>query len=144
MTTYKISNMQVPRRGYMEEDKTFLPTLWSHETWCVLKWKEDESFEDLALRYPELRRCYGDLENVLNLTYPDDHNETFGLKVYELESDDFGNSYYIISICNLDLLEGVDFLTDCVCVPMHKFSLNKFYIEYVLPLRQFNSDPFVE
>ncbi len=129
------------KQGYMSEDKIFISTLWCKEPFCVLTWKEDETIEDLKKRYEgKVSLPYGSIEDVLHVSYPENYYELFGAHVHEVDEDDLGNVYYMISHSQLDTMDPSDFVKCLICIPQNWFYLSKFYIEYILPLRNIGTN----
>ena len=129
------------QRGSMDEGKIYIPTLWCKEPFCVFTWMEGENFTDLQNRYEDaFKYKYGSIEEVLRIDYPEDYEELWGIHLQEIDNDDLGESYYLISRSELDSMDPQDFLKYIVCIPQNWFSLSKFYIEYILPLRCLSMD----
>lgn len=128
--------LNVPQQGFMSDKKIYFPTMWCKEPFCMLTWEEEETFEDLQKRYPDaFENRFGNINQVLNLK--EGIYDVYTPEIYEINPDDNGKAYYLISAGALDLHDAIDCLKYCICIPLNWFALRKFYIEYFVPLKDF-------
>ena len=125
------------KNGKMSDTHIYIPTLWCENEFCVLRMGENETFDDLKIRYPDTFICggYGSIESVLRMPYPNNYEVLFGNYVYIIENDCLDRSYFMVSNGDIAYMDPQEYNQGLVCLPGNLFTLRKFYIEYILPIR---------